>query len=145
MGPNFYSLAGVQQGVLNRTGVVLRHSLRKIATDSKGVILGVDLGISTLAQTIYRWDNVNAVATPYITYSSASLGLGTTAFRSSGINISGSLDGDAIITVGLAQRADVFVWRVTGGVLDPNPTRLTHPFTSTGFYWSAEPMPIGTP
>ncbi len=145
VGPNFYNLAGVQQGVLNRTGVVVANSIRKIATDSKGVILGVSLGLTTNSQIIYRWDNVNAVATPYITYSSASLGLGTTAFRSAGINISGSLDGDAIITVGFAQRTEVFVWRVTGGVLDPNPTRLTHPFTSTGFYWSVEPMPIGTP
>lgn len=144
VGPNYYNLAGVQQGVLNRTGTVVANSIRKIATDSKGVILGVSLGLTTANQFIYKWDNVTAAPTPYITYSSATLGLGTTAFRAAGINISGSLDGDALITVGRAQTADVYVWKVTGGVLDPVPTKLTHPYTSTGFYWSVEPMPIGT-
>ena len=145
VGPNYYNLAGVQQGVLNRTGTVVANSIRKVATDSKGVILGVSLGLTTNAQFIYKWDNVTAAPTPYITYSSATLGLGTTAFRAAGINISGSLDGDALITVGLAQRSEVYVWKVTGGILDPNPARLTHPYTSTGFYWSIEPMPTGTP
>lgn len=144
VGPNFYNLAGVQQGVLNKTNVVIFNSIRKIATDSKGVILGVSLGLTTNSQSIYKWDNVNAAPTPYITFSSASLGLGATAFRAAGINVSGSLDGDAIITVGLAQKNDVYVWKVTGGVLDPNPTRYAHPYASTGFYWSVEPMPIGT-
>ena len=145
VGPNYYNLMGVQQGVLDKTGVVIFNSIRKVATDSKGVILGVSLGLTTSSQSIYKWDNVTATATPYITFSSASLGLGTTAFRAAGINISGSLDGNAIITVGLAQKADVFVWTVTGGVLDPNPTKLTHPYASTGFYWGVEPLPIGTP
>ena len=145
VGPNYYDLMGVQKGVLNKTGVVIFNSIRKIATDSKGVILGVSLGLTTGSQSIYKWDNVTATATPYITFSSATLGLGTASFRAAGINISGSLDGNAIITVGLAQKADVFVWTVTGGVLDPNPTRLTHPYTSTGFYWGVEPLPIGTP
>ncbi len=144
VGPNYYDLMGVQKGVLDKTGVVIFNSIRKIATDSKGVILGVSLGLTTSAQSIYKWDNVTATATPYITFSSASLGLGATSFRAAGINISGSLDGNAIITVGLAQKADVFVWTVTGGVLDPNPTKLTHPYASTGFYWGVEPLPIGT-
>lgn len=145
VGPNYYNLAGVQQGVLNRTGTIVGNSIRKIATDSKGVILSVSLGLTTANQFIYKWDNVTAAPTPYITYSSATLGFGTTAFRAAGINVSGSLDGDAIITVGAAQRTEVFVWTVTGGVLNPVPTKLTHPYTSTGFYWSVEPMPIGTP
>ena len=144
VGPNYYNLAGVQQGVLNRTGTVVGNSIRKIATDSKGVILSVSLGLTTADQFIYKWDNVTSAPVAYITYSSASLGLGTTAFRAAGINVSGSLDGDAIITVGRAQSSDVFVWRVTGGVLNPTPTKLNHPYTSTGFYWSVEPMPIGT-
>ena len=144
VGPNYYDLMGVQKGVLNKTGVVIFNSIRKIATDSKGVILGVSLGLTTGSQSIYKWDNVTATATPYITFSSATLGLGATSFRAAGINISGSLDGNAIITVGLAQKADVFVWTVTGGVLDPNPTKLTHPYASTGFYWGVEPLPIGT-
>lgn len=143
-GPNYYNLAGVQQGVLNRTGTIVGNSIRKIATDSKGVILSVSLGLVTGDQFIYKWDNVTSVPTPYITYNSASLGLGTTAFRAAGINVSGSLDADAIITVGRAQSTDVFVWRVTGGVLNPTPTKLTHPIAASGFYYSLEPMPIGT-
>jgi hypothetical protein len=143
-GPNYYNLAGVQQGILNRTGTIVGNSIRKVATDSKGVILSVSLGLVTGDQYIYKWDNVTAAPTPYITYNSASLGLGTTAFRAAGINVSGSLDGDAIITVGRAQSTDVFVWRITGGVLNPTPSKLTHPIASTGFYWSIEPMPIGT-
>ena len=115
-----------------------------MATDNKGVILSVSLGLTTADQFIYKWDNVTSAPVAYITYNSASLGLGTTAFRAAGINISGSLDGNAIITVGRAQTADVYVWAVTGGVLNPIPTKLTHPYTSTGFYWSLEPLPIGT-
>lgn len=143
-GPNYYNLAGVQQGVLNRTGTIVGNSIRKVATDSKGVILSVSLGLVTGDQYIYKWDNVTSAPVPYITYNSASLGLGTTAFRAAGINVSGSLDGDAIITVGRAQSTDVFVWRVTGGVLNPTPTKLTHPIASPGFYYSIEPMPMGT-
>lgn len=143
-GPNYYNLAGVQQGVLNRTGTIVGNSIRKVATDSKGVILSVSLGLTTADQYIYKWDNVTSTPVPYITYNSANLGYGTTAFRSAGINVSGSLDGDAIITVGFAQKADVLVWKVTGGVLNPTPTKLTHPYTSTSFYWAMEPLPIGT-
>lgn len=144
VGPNYYDLLGVQKGVLNKTGVVIFNSIRKIATDSKGAILGVSLGLTANPQSIYKWDNVTAAPTPYITFSSASLGVAG-SFRAAGINISGSLDGDALITVGLAQKADVFVWKVTGGVLDPNPTKLSLPYASTSYYWSVEPLPIGTP
>ncbi|HEX7367444.1 MAG TPA: hypothetical protein VF273_10135 [Pelobium sp.] len=140
-----YDLTGVKETPLNTAGLTAPYGFRKIASDSKGVILGMSLGITTNNQIIYKWDNVTATPTPYITYSSASLGYGTTAFRGAGINIQGSLDGDAIITVGQAQKADVFVWTVTGGILNPTPTKLTHPYPSTGYYWSLEPMPIGTP
>lgn len=144
VGPNYYNLAGVQQGILNRTGTIVGNSIRKIATDGKGVILSVSLGLTTAEQYIYKWDNVTSAPVPYITYSSASLGLGTTAFRAAGINVQGNLDGNAVITVGRAQSTDVFVWTVTGGVLNPTPTKLTHPITGPGFYFSLEPMPIGT-
>lgn len=143
VGPNYYDLAGNQVGVLNKTGVVIAHSLRKLASDDKGAMLVVPLGISSTDQTIYKWDNVNAVPTPYITYSQASLKLDY-AVRSAGINIAGSLDGDAIITVGMAQKTEVFVWKVTGGVLDPTPVKYNFPYAGTGFYWGIEPMPIGT-
>ncbi|AKQ46582.1 hypothetical protein TH63_14600 [Rufibacter radiotolerans] len=143
VGPNYYDFTGQQVGVLNKTGVVIAHSLRKLATDTKGAILVVPLGLTDAEQTIYKWDNVTAAPVPYIKYSRASLGVDYTP-RSAGINISGSLDGNAIITVGMAQKTDVFVWTVTGGVLNPTPTRYNFPFTGNGFYWSVEPMPIGT-
>ncbi|GAB1462188.1 DUF5018 domain-containing protein [Pedobacter sp.] len=145
LSPLYYDLAGVQQGALNRTGTIVGNSIRKVATDSKGVILSVSLGLVTGDQYIYKWDNVTSAPVPYITYNSASLGLGTTAFRAAGINVSGSLDGDAIITVARAQNTDIFVWRVTGGVLNPTPTKYSFPYAATGFYYSIEPMPIGTP
>lgn len=144
VGPNYYDLTGAQKGVLINSGLTIPYGIRKLATDSKGAILGVALGITSNNQYIYKWDNVTASPAPYITYSSASLGV-TGSFRAAGISISGSLDGDALITVGLAQKADVFVWKVTGGVLDPNPTKLTLPYSSTSYYWSVEPLPIGTP
>ncbi|MEQ7801139.1 hypothetical protein ABDJ41_15155 [Pedobacter sp. ASV1-7] len=143
VGPNYYDLSGSQVGVLNKTGVVIAHSLRKLASDEKGAMLVVPLGLSSTDQTIYKWDNVTAAPTPYITYSQASLGLNY-APRSAGINISGSLDGDAIITVGMAQKTEVFVWRVTGGVLNPIPVKYDFPYAGNGFYWGIEPMPIGT-
>jgi hypothetical protein len=145
LSPLYYDLAGVQKGALNRTGTVVGNSIRKVATDSKGVILSVSLGLVTSDQFIYKWDNVTSAPVPYISYNSASLGLGTTAFRAAGINVTGSLDGDAIITVPRAQSTDVFVWTVTGGVLNTTPTKYSFPYAATGFYFSIEPMPIGTP
>lgn len=144
VGPNYYDLTGKQAGVLNKTGVVIAHSLRKLASDEKGALLVVPLGLTDNNQTIYKWDNVTATPVPYITYSKASLGVNYTP-RSAGINISGSLDGNAIITVGMAQKTDLFVWTVTGGVLNPTPQKFTFPYNATSFYWSIEPLPIGKP
>lgn len=142
IGPNYYDFTGKQIGVLDKTGVTIAHSLRKLASDDKGAMLVVPLGITTTDQTIYKWDNVTATPKPYITYSTGSLKLNY-AVRSAGINISGSLDGNAIITVGMAQKAEVLVWTVENGVLDPKPNILTLPYAGTGFYYGVEPMPIG--
>lgn len=148
VGPNYYNLAGVHQGVFNRTfngaPIVTPTGLRKIASDSKGVMLGVSVGIVSGDQYIYKWDNVTAAPTPYITYSSTSLGV-TGTVRAAGINVQGSLDGNAIITMGRSGSSDTYVWTVTGGVLtSSNPTKYTHPITAPGNYWAIEPMPIGT-
>lgn len=142
VGPNYYDLTGKQVGILNKTGVTIAHSLRKLASDEKGALLVVPLGLTINDQFIYKWDNVTAVPVKYITYSKASLGVDYTP-RSAGINISGSLDGNAIITVGMAQKTDVFVWTVTGGVLNPTPQKYSFPYSGTSFYWSIEPLPIG--
>lgn len=144
VGPNYYDLAGNQVGVLNKTGVRISHSLRKVASDVNGKLLVAPLGIEHEEQTIYKWDHVSAVPVPYITYSRASMGLPANP-RTAGINITGSLDGNAIITVGIAQRTEVFVWTVTGGVLNTTPTKYNFPYDRTAFYWGVEPLPTGTP
>lgn len=143
IGPNYYDLEGKPIGMLDKTGVEIAHSLRKLASDDEGRLLVVSLGITSDQQTIYRWDNVTAKPVPYITYSKATLGIDVNP-RTAGINITGSLDGDAIITVGLAQRSEVYVWKVQGGVLNETPSKFAIPFDRTAYYWSVEPMPIGT-
>lgn len=141
VGPNYYDLTGKHVGVLDKTGVVIAHSLRKLASDDKGAFLVVPLGLTPNEQTVYKWNSVTATPVPFIKYSKASLGVDYDP-RSAGINIAGSLDGNAIITIGMAQRTDVFVWTVTGGVLNPTPQRLAIPYTPS-FYWSVEPLPMG--
>ncbi len=143
IGPNYYNLSGERTGVLNKTGVVIANSLRKLASDDKGAFLVVPLGLTDNDQTIYKWDNVTSAPVPYITYSKASLGVDYTP-RSAGINISGSLDGNAIITVGMAQKTELFVWTVTGGVLNTRPQKLAFPYDKSGYYWSVEPLPAGS-
>lgn len=143
IGPNYYDLQGNPEGVLDKTGVVVAHSLRKLASDDDGRLLVVSLGITADQQTIYRWDNVTAKPVPYITYSKAILGIAANP-RTAGINISGSLAGDAVITMGIAKSSEVYVWQVKGGVLNTTPTKLAIPYSSPSYYYSVEPMPIGT-
>ncbi len=107
----YYNLSGEYEGVLDVTDVVIRHSLREFASDTKGTVLVADLEISSREQTVYKWDNVTAKPVPYIKYSKASLGLDYNP-RSAGINISGNLDDNAIIVIGMAQKTDIFVWTV---------------------------------
>lgn len=144
IGPNYYTLTGQFAGTLNKTGVVITHSLRKVASDANGALLVVPLGLSDAEQITYKWDNVTAAAVPYIKYSKASLGVSYTP-RSAGINISGSLSGNATITIGMAQQSDIFVWTVTGGVLNPIPQKLTFPYDKASFYYAIESLPAGTP
>lgn len=144
IGPNYYSLAGQLEGTLNKTGVIITHSLRKVASDDNGALLVVPLGLADGEQITYKWDNVTAAPVAYIKYSKASLGVSYTP-RSAGINISGSLSGNATITIGMAQQRDVFVWTVTGGVLNPTPQKLTFPYDKASFYYAIEPLPAGAP
>jgi hypothetical protein len=142
IGPNYYNLSGQFEGTLNKANVTIAHSLRKLASDDNGAFLVVPLGLTDAEVTTYKWNNVTAVADPYIKYSKASLGVSYQP-RSAGINISGSLSGNAIITIGMAQQADVFIWTVTGGVLNPVPQKLTIPYVGS-YYWGIEPLPVGT-
>lgn len=149
-GINAYDLSGNYLKGLFKTTTDFDNGavtgIRKSATDAKGRILGVQLGAgstTTTALKILKWNSIDDTAPQaYISYTGASLGL-TYAPRAAGINISGSLDGDAIITVGMAQKTDVIVWTVTGGVLNPTPTIKSYNYTGTGYYYSVEPNDAG--
>ena len=150
LGINAYNLAGNYLNGLAKTGTNFDGGaitgIRKLATDDDGKILGVQLGAGAGATTqlsIIKWNSITDPApTRYISYSQTSLGLAY-APRSAGINISGSLDGNATITVPMAQRSDVFVWTVTNGVLNPTPSVKSFPYQGTGFYYSVQPYEDG--
>lgn len=149
VGPNYYKIDGTYVGPLSKEGSNIDGGavtgIRKLAADSKGVILGVQLGAGAGAATelkIWKWNNVTAKPEAFITYSQTSLGLAY-APRAAGINIQGSLDGNAIITMPIAQKSDVIVWEVNNGVLNTTPKKLAFPFSGTGYYYSIQPLPIG--
>lgn len=145
LGINVYDLAGNYISGLSKTGTNFDGGavtgIRKFATDADGKILGVQLGAGAGATTelkIFKWNSVDdAAPTAYITYSQTSLGLAY-APRAAGINISGSLAGNAVITVPIAQKQDVLVWTVTNGTLNPTPQKFTFPYSGTSFYYSVE-------
>lgn len=141
--PVYYDFTGDKKGSISATGAdPTGYGFRKFATDDKGAILALSLGMSAGEQWVYKWDNVNGQGQKYISFSKASLGTSYSP-RSAGINISGSLDGDAIITIPMAQQTDIFVWTVKGGVLNSTPQKFSFPYTGTSYYWSIVPMPIG--
>lgn len=150
LGINAYDLSGAYLKGLSKTGTNFDGGavtgIRKFATDADGKILGVQLGAGAGATTelkIFKWNSVDDNApTAYITYTQTSLGLAY-APRSAGINIMGSLDGNAVITVPIAQKQDVLVWTVTNGVLNPTPQKLSFPYTGTGYYYSVESLGSG--
>ena len=150
LGINAYDLAGNYLNGLAKTGTNFDGGavtgIRKLATDDNGKILGVQLGAGAGATTtlsIFKWNSITDPApTAYITYTQTSLGLAY-APRSGGINISGSLDGNATITVPIATKTDVFVWTVTNGVLNPTPVVKSFPYATTGNYYSVQPTEDG--
>jgi hypothetical protein len=150
LGINAYDLSGNFLNSLDKTGTNFDGGavtgIRKLATDNDGKILGVQLGAGAGATTtlsILRWNSITDPApTAYINYSQTSLGL-TYAPRSAGINVFGSLDGNAIIAVPMSGRTDVLVWTVTNGVLNPNPVIRTFPYAGGGNYFSVQPYEDG--
>lgn len=138
--PVWFDLSGNQLGQLSVKGCtgVSGFGFRKFATDDSGVILGSSLGMSSGEQWVYRWENVNADPTPFISFSKASLGTSYNP-RAAGLNISGSLSGDATITMAMAQQADIFVWKVTNGTVG-EPQKLTSP-VKFGYYAAIQPLP----
>jgi len=150
LGINAYDLAGNYLNGLAKTGTNFDGGavtgIRKLATDDNGKILGVQLGAGAGATTtlsIFKWNSITDPApTAYISYTQTSLGLAY-APRAAGINITGSLDGNATISIPIAQKTDVFVWKVTNGVLNPTPEVKSFPYSGTGFYYSVQPYEDG--
>lgn len=141
--PIYFDFSGNKVGQLDATGVnVTGYGHRKFATDSKGAILGLSLGMSGGEQWIYKWDSVTGQASEYISFSKDNLGVDYNP-RSGGICIEGALDGDAIITMTIAQKQEAFVWTVKGGVLNSTPTKVMFPYAGASYYWSLVPMPSG--
>lgn len=137
--PSYYDYTGTKVGQMSTTGCTgIGYGFRKFATDENGVIIGSSLGISSGEQWIYKWDDVTANPSTYLSFSMASLGV-TYSPRAAGINISGSLSGNATITMAMAQKTDVIVWKVTNGTAGA-PQKLTSPVTF-GYYASIEPLP----
>jgi hypothetical protein len=150
LGINAYDASGKYIKGLNKTGTNFDGGavtgIRKFATDSEGKILGVQLGAGAGATTdlkIIKWNSVDDNApTTYINYSQTTLGLAYSP-RAGGINIAGSLSGNAVITVPIAQKQDVLVWTVSNGSLNPTPQKLSFPYSGTGFYFSVESFAPG--
>jgi hypothetical protein len=151
-GINAYDLSGNYLNGLAKTGTSgeifdsgTLNGIRKLATDDDGKILGVQLGVGAGATTtlsIIKWNSITDPApTNYISYTQTSLGLASAA-RSAGINISGSLDGNAVIAVTFSGKTDVFVWTVTNGVLNPTPVAKSFPYTG-GNYFAVQPFEDG--
>jgi hypothetical protein len=150
LGINAYDLSGNYLNGLAKTGTNFDGGavtgIRKLATDDNGKILGVQLGAGAGATTtlsIIKWNSItDSAPTNYISYTQTSLGL-TSAARSAGINISGSLDGNAVITVTFSGKTDVFVWTVTNGVLNPTPVAKSFPYAGAGNYFAVQPFEDG--
>jgi hypothetical protein len=150
LGINAYDLSGNYVNGLAKMGTNFDGGavtgIRKLATDDDGKILGVQLGAgagATTSLSIIKWNSISdAAPTNYITYTQTSLGL-TYAPRSAGINISGSLNGNAVITVPMSGKTDVFVWTVTNGVLNPTPTVKSFPYAGAGNYFGVQPYEDG--
>ncbi|MBU9953757.1 DUF5018 domain-containing protein [Bacteroides xylanisolvens] len=139
--PAYFDYTGNKIDNLSAVGLsIATHGIRILATDDKGNILGAALG--TDKPVIYRWSNVTAKATEFISFDKSVIGETATP-RLAGISIIGDLDGDATIVAPKAQSVDVFVWKVIGGVLNPVPQKYTFPVATPSFYWTVNPMPIG--
>lgn len=141
--PVYYTFDGTQAGQVSAEGVdPTGYGFRKFATDDDGKILALSLGMSAGEQWIYKWDNVEGKGSEYISFSKASLGVDYNP-RAAGINVSGSLDGNATIMLTIAQSTDIFIWTVSNGVLNTTPKKYSFPYSGASYYWSICAMPKG--
>lgn len=134
-GINYYSLNGDKVGNLTLPsgvdwGAVM--GIRKVASDDKGVILGINLAATSnkeenlqISYNIYKWNSpTDANPVVYCSYKPSDLGLTNT--RNCGINIQGSLDGNAVITVPMSASKIVLKWTIQGGnLVSPIPEKVT--------------------
>lgn len=135
---------GTYGGTMNM-GTGLNWGLHRVASDEDGVMLFTELGLTANKQTIYRWNDVTAAREAYIEFTGAGIGSVLPSYRNAGIAIQGRLAGDALITITTAQKNEVFVWEVIGGVLNQTPKRYeASAISGLGYYWTVCPMPIGT-
>ncbi len=137
--PCYYDYSGNKVGQLSTTGCTgISYGFRKFTTDDNGVVIGSSLGLSNGEQWIYKWNDVTSNPSNYISFSLTSLGL-TYSPRSAGLSVTGSLSSDAVVTMPMAQKSDVIVWKVSGGIVGA-PQKFIAPITF-GYYGSVEPLP----
>lgn len=137
--PTYFNYKGEkigQMSVKNTAGI--GYGFRKFACDENGLIIGSSLGISAGEQWIYKWNSVTADPESYISFSKASLDVNYNP-RAAGINVYGSLLGNAVVTMASAQQTDVFIWKITNGVVGTS-KKFTSPI-KFGYYASVQPLP----
>jgi hypothetical protein len=148
-GINYYDLTGTKIGSLKLpTGVDWGAiwGLRKIASDDNGAIIGVNLaagGAVGTAYNVYKWNDVTD-QNPVVLCSFTANTLGLTATRTNGVNVQGSLAGNAVITVPITTSKVVLKWTITNGTLvntTPEKVSLDGNEANFGNYSSVEQYP----
>ena len=146
-----FDMTGANLGKLSISGTDINgaadYGVHKLATDEKGVILGVQMGngfTGTKEVAIYKWNSVTDPApVKYITFSQNSVGA-TGAVRTAGLNVCGSLDGNAKIIVTIASSNTILEWTVTNSVLNTTPQKkqVTTDGNASNYY-AVEPLVDG--
>ena len=137
--PTYLDIKGKVIGQLSSKGCTgISYGFRKFAVDDEGIILGSSLGISSGAQWIYRWNSVTTDPMQYLSFSKGDLGVNYNP-RAAGLNIKGSLDGNAIVTMAMAQQSDIMIWKIENGQIG-KVEKFTSP-VKFGYYAAVEPLP----
>jgi hypothetical protein len=149
-GIHYFDLTGTKVGSLTLPSTVNMGNavtgLRKIASDDNGAIVGINLaagGAVGTAYNIYKWNSVTD-QNPVVLCSFTASALGLTATRTNGINVQGSLNGNAVITVPITTSKVVLKWTFEGGNLvnaTPEKISLDGNESNFGNYSSVEQYP----
>ncbi|MDD4819365.1 MAG: hypothetical protein PHD21_00790 [Flavobacteriales bacterium] len=127
----------LDQTGIDKTGI--SGIVRKVTSDTAGNLLVMDMAHTSKTLVVWRWKSVDATPTTYIKYTDESVA----NVRSAGINITGSLDGDAVIMIALSKTTRVLKYTVKGGVLNSTPEILEAPETNS-FFAAYEQLPSST-